>query len=388
MYKNLPTTPTDTATETPIETPKRTHIKLLYGAIGLSGLIIGIVSAVVLNRYQADNTKQLAISNVTAAPIPTNTIPAPVTISPTSNPTSAPMPFQEMTIPYLRERTYKSSFGDMSLVTGNSSYTSYETPYDSDGLIINGYLSIPKGTPPKTGWPAIVFVHGYIPPSIYSTLSNYVSYADYFSRRGIVVYKPDLRGHGTSDGIAHGAYYSGDYIVDTLNAYSALSTLEGVDKDNIGLWGHSMAGNVVFRSIVSAQTIPKAVIWSGAVYTYEDFQAFRISDTSYRPPTEDSARKKRRDELFATHGSFSKDSEFWKQVVPTNYLDGLGTALQIHHAIDDTVVSIDYSRNLSKILKDNNITLELFEYPTGGHNIIDPSFSQAMNRTADFFKEK
>lgn len=302
-------------------------------------------------------------------------------------PTPTPFAFQEMTIPHLRNREYVSELGNLEKLSENSSFTSYLTSYDSDGFRVDGYLTIPKGEKPKNGWPAVVFVHGYIPPTEYRTTKNYVSYADALADDGLVVFKIDLRGHDESEGEAFGAYYSEYYVVDTLNAYSALESANFVDPEKIGLWGHSMAGNIVFRSLAAMPTIPKVVIWAGAVYTYEDFSDYRISDNSYQPPPQQSERRKRREELFDTYGEFDPESNFWKQIPGTNFLDETEGAIQIHHALDDNVVKIGYSRNLMSVLNNTNIEHELFEYPNGGHNLTGTSFTRAMQRSADFFKK-
>jgi len=75
-------------------------------------------------------------------------------------PTPTSYPFENLTIPYLRKQTYKSSLGSLHKVAQNNNYTSYLTSYTSDGFKINGLLTIPVGIPPKDGFPAIVFVHG------------------------------------------------------------------------------------------------------------------------------------------------------------------------------------------------------------------------------------
>jgi len=304
-----------------------------------------------------------------------------------NEPTPTPVPFVEMTMPYLRGREYQSSLSVPERYEDHTNYISYLTSYDSDGLKINGLLTIPKGNMPENGWPAIVFVHGYIPPTLYKTTERYNSYVDYLARNGYVVLKIDLRGHDGSDGEASGAYYSGDYIVDTLNAYSALQNANFVDSEKVGLWGHSMAGNVVFRSFVAKQDIPVAVIWAGAGYTYTDLRTYRIMDTSYRPPEPDSNRATSRQLLFDTYGTFTENSSFWKQVVPTNYLDGVKGAIMIDHAVNDTVVSIDYSRNLMKILDKTTIPHTLNEFPSGGHNISGATFGPAMQKTVSYFDE-
>lgn len=293
-------------------------------------------------------------------------------------------PFKELTIPYLRQRDYRSSLGELSQINSNSSYTTYLTSYDSDDLKINGLITIPNQQQPIEGWPAIVFIHGYIPPAQYETTDKYTEYVDYLAKNGFVVFKIDLRGHGESEGNPGGAYYSGDYVIDTLNAYNALQTADFIDPNKIGLWGHSMGGNVVFRSFIAHQNIPAIVIWSGAVYTYEDFQEYRIQDNSYQPPPETS---KRRDELRDTHGEFDPQSEFWKKVVPTNYIEGITGGVQLNHALNDNVVDIRYSRNLHEILKSTDITSQLNEYSSGGHNITGAAFTEAMENTVSFFKQ-
>lgn len=302
-----------------------------------------------------------------------------------SIPSPTPFPFQEMTIPNLRKREYKSVLGDMEKISEHALYTSYLTSYDSDGFKVNGLLTIPKDESKTHS--AIVFVHGYIPPATYTTTGNYVDYVDYLARNGFVVFKIDLRGHADSEGEPGGGYYGSDYVVDTLNARAALLASDFVTPGKVGLWGHSMAGNVVMRSFVSQPTIPAVVIWAGAGYTYQDLLTYRLNDNSYRPPSLTASRNQKREQLRKLYGDFTSTSDFWKQVAVTDYLKDLKGALEIHHAVDDTVVSIEYSRNLMKLMDGTNVQHQLFEYPSGGHNISGSSFISAMQRTVDFYKK-
>ncbi|OGG03542.1 hypothetical protein A2W14_03075 [Candidatus Gottesmanbacteria bacterium RBG_16_37_8] len=305
-------------------------------------------------------------------------------VSPDVSPT--PFPFAEMTIPYLRNRTYQSSLGDLKYLSENQAYTSYLTSYDSDSLQIFGLLTKPKGDVPKSGWPVIIFIHGYIPPAEYRTAVNYSSYVDYLARNGFVVFKIDLRGHDNSQGEAGGAYYSADYIIDTLNAYAVLQNSDFVDSTKIGLWGHSMAGNVILRSLAAKPEIPAAVIWAGAVFSYSDMQKYGINDGSYQPPPNNSNRQRKRSELRNLYGDFDPESPFWQQVTPVNYLNDLKGALMLNHAIDDNVVNIGYSRDLIELLNKAQVLSELKEYPSGGHNLTGVSFTNAMQNTVEFFR--
>jgi uncharacterized protein len=296
-------------------------------------------------------------------------------------------PFVDLTIPYLRQRNYQSSLGPLTKLNENSTYSSYLTSYTSDNLKINALLTEPKGDKPEGGWPAIVFVHGYIPPTSYKTTEKYTDYIDYLARNGFVVLKIDLRGHGSSEGEPNGAYYSADYVVDTLHAYKALQSAAFVNPKRVGLWGHSMAGNVVLRSLVSMPDIPAGVIWAGAGFTYSDLRTNGISDSSYQPLPPQNTSLSRRQQLTNLHDQANPDDPFWKQVIPTNYLSDFKGAIQLDHAVDDPVVSVEYSRGLDKILGQTQIPHELHELPSGGHNITGSSFTDAMNHTVKFYKE-
>ncbi len=309
-----------------------------------------------------------------------------------NNPTSSEKPedpansaFEELTIPYLRQRNYQSDVGNLEALSQNSSYISYLTSYTSDQIKINALLTRPKGEAPEDGWPAIIFIHGYIPPSRYQTSERYEEYVDYLARNGFVVFKIDLRGHGESEGEPNGAYYSSDYVIDTLSAYVALQNLDIVNPNKIGLWGHSMAGNIILRSLVVKPDIPAAVVWAGTVFTYQDFVDYGIDDDSYQPPSQDAPRRSYRRALFETHGSFDLESDFWSKVSPLNYLPDIKSEIQLHHAINDSVAPIDYSRNIKNYLDNSNVSVELHEYAQGGHNISSPDFSLAMQQTVDFF---
>src|SRR3990167_8612308 len=73
-------------------------------------------------------------------------------------PTPSPSPFEfwELTIPYLRNREYKSNFVGIREVEKNVEYTSYFATYESDTLKINGLLTKPNTDAPDGGFAAIV----------------------------------------------------------------------------------------------------------------------------------------------------------------------------------------------------------------------------------------
>lgn len=359
-----------------IVSQKKRHLSMI-GFFGLAIIIVGV--GILVFQYVLGGFEFFFKSNTVVEAPSLQTI--------VGQGAEAPVPFFEMTIPALRAKIYESDLGPLEQVGQNTNYTSYLTYFTSDGLNVNGLLTIPTGERPDGGWPAIIFIHGYIPPTLYETQSQYADYVDYLARNGFVVFKIDLRGHADSDGEAGGGYYGSDYVTDALSSYNALSGSDFVNPERIGMWGHSMAGNIVMRSMAANPDIPAASIWAGAVYTYVDMQKYGIDDNSYRPPSNDTQRQNRRRELFEKHGSPSAQSEFWLSVAPTTYLSDISGAIQLNHAVDDDVVNIGYSRDLNVLLDDANVSHELNEYPSGGHNISGTAFNQAMQNTVEFFRE-
>jgi dipeptidyl aminopeptidase/acylaminoacyl peptidase len=215
-----------------------------------------------------------------------------------------------------------------------------------------------------------------------------VAYVGTLASHGFVVFKIDLRGHGNSEGEATGSYYSPGYTIDAIAALKSLQTLDSVDPQGIGMWGHSMAGNVVMRAMLVEPDIRAGVIWAGAVYSYDDFVKYRISDPS-RPAagSGQSPSRRRSRALIALYGEPNSARPYWQAVSLTENIGYLQSSVQIHHAINDTVVNIGYSIDLSDVLAQHNKFFEVYYYDGGGHDIDSPYFEEAMLRTVMFYQE-
>ena len=128
-----------------------------------------------------------------------------------------------------------------------------------DGAYLTARLFIPEGVDADTPAPAVVACHGYN-----NTLEVQEVNAIELSRRGYVVIAPDAYGHGNStasvglmsdddalDGVQDdtvGVDEEGDAATQDGGVYSALQylgTLPFVDREHIGLVGHSMGGYTI-----------------------------------------------------------------------------------------------------------------------------------------------
>jgi dipeptidyl aminopeptidase/acylaminoacyl peptidase len=264
-----------------------------------------------------------------------------------------------------------------------TNYTRYVASYLSEGHKINGLLTIPDGTKPATGWPIVIFNHGYIAPSEYRTTERYVAYQAAFARSGYITFKSDYRGHGSSEGTARGGYGNNDYTVDVLNAFESVKRHPDADPERVGFWGHSMGGYITLRSMVVAKDIDAGVIWGGVVASYPDLINNWRRRISPSQPLPSSARRWR-DVLVEEYGEPNDSDPFWKTLSANNYLQDISGPVQIHHGTADASVPVEFSQNLEKQLQAVDKEVEYFEYPGDDHDITT-NFNTAIQRSVEFF---
>lgn len=296
-------------------------------------------------------------------------------------------PVYPLMVSEMRKKSYPGSEIIIEQELGQGiNYKSYLSFYKSERLKIYGLLTVPIAEKPKEGYPAIVFNHGYIPPEQYRTTEKYTAYLDGFAHAGYVVFKPDYRGHGNSEGQPEGAYYSPAYTTDVLNAVFSVKKLKEVNPQKIGMWGHSLGGNLTLRSMVVSSEIKAGVIWAGVVGNYEDlFFRWRRS-----MPWQPSSREAQnhissiRQQLASKFGQPNNNSQFWKSIDPYNFLKDVSGPIQLHQGTLDETVPPLFSEHLKQELKKNGKTVEYYTYDGADHNL-SQGFNLAMKRSVEFF---
>ena len=210
---------------------------------------------------------RVAPVTATASPAPTSTAQPTATAAPTFTASPPPTPdlYWQYTIEYLRSRSYGGGQIDAyDTVETNRAFTRYLIRYPSDGLTIYGFMDVPTAEGPH---PIVIALHGYIDPAIYQTLDYTTRYADALATAGYVVVHPNLRGHPPSD--------DGDNLfrvgmaIDVLNLVAIIKSsggqpgsLEAVDPQRTGMWGHSMGGGVTTRVITVSPDVKAAILYS------------------------------------------------------------------------------------------------------------------------------
>ena len=242
-------------------------------------------------------------------------------------------------------------------------------------------MTIPKGDPPPTGWPVVVFNHGYIPPAEYRTTERYVAYVDAIARAGYIVFRSDYRGHDRSEGEARGGYGNPDYTVDVLNAVGALKRFAQADPGRIGMWGHSMGGHITLRAMVTTADIKVGVIWAGVVASYPDLMN-RWRSTP--PPTVATGARRWRGDFVSQYGTPEQNPEFWASISPITFVGEASGPIQLHHGTNDADVPLHFSESLFAAAQAAGLPVELYVYPGDNHNI-SAGFGAAMGRSVAFF---
>lgn len=303
------------------------------------------------------------------------------TLTQTLTPTSTPHP---LSIAYLRQRVFSGSslFVEETLERGGN-YDRFIVSYDSDGLKQYGLLTVPIGDPPASGWPVIVFNHGYIPPGSYKPTERYEAYVDALAAHYYIVFRPDYRGHGRSEGTASGGYSSPDYVIDVLNAVASIQRHPLADPNRIGMWGHSMGGQVTLRAMVgSCCAIRAGVIWAGVVAPYD--LILTRWHTTPTPPAFTPVATSWREGFVFEFGAPADNAAFWSEISPNSYLADISGPLQLHHGSADLVVPVEFSRMLYSEMLDAGRSVFYYEYEADDHNL-SHSFELAMERTLAFF---
>ena len=123
----------------------------------------------------------------------------------------------------------------------------------TDGTPMSGLLYIPRSASTQHPAPGILAIHGYI-----NSRETQDGFAIAFARSGYVVLAIDQTGHGYSGGTVAAHGYGGP------DGLRYLRSLDMVDKDNIGLEGHSMGGWAVLQAAAAMPDAYKAMVLEGS----------------------------------------------------------------------------------------------------------------------------
>src|SRR5581483_11377151 len=228
-----------------------------------------------------------------------------------------------------------------------SNYKEYLASYKSDGLKIYALLTIPTSVKPNGGYPVILFNHGYIPPATYSTGQSYQVMVEPLASAGYIVFKPDYRGNGNSQGSPAQIYISPDYATDSLNALSAIKNFKDANAEKIGVLGHSMGGNITLHELVVSKDIKAAELLSGVVGNETELlnwwnHRFITNSISGNDLNTYYILK----QMISSYGTPSTNPTYWNSIDPTKFIETIQVPIQIQVGSADEEVPQTFSINL------------------------------------------
>ncbi len=288
---------------------------------------------------------------------------------PTLSPTPTSDPFTDFYIDTLAARKYGGGvIQDKGSLNSASTFTRRLFEYRSEGLDLYGFINIPAG---KGTFPVIIMLHGYIPPEDYTTLDYSTRYADALTEHGYVVVHPNLRGYAPSED-QDNLLGIGDTI-DVLNLLSLVRNqageaglLEKADAERIGLWGHSMGGGIVQRMLEVDDHISAAMLYASV-----------------------SADEKLNLDHFSDDGRGNKKLRFPDQALrlisPIYFLDRIEAPISIQHGDADTVVPLEWSKDLCQKLTDLNTETDCTYYAEQPHTFQNSGDTRLIAHTIAFF---
>lgn len=104
------------------------------------------------------------------------------------------------------------------------------------GLNIASVLHRPAN---KGKFPAVILLHGF---TGYKEEMHIETLAKDLAENGFAAIRFDCSGFGQSGGTVENDFRFSNYLSDTESIYQYLISKEFVDKDRLGIWGHSMGG--------------------------------------------------------------------------------------------------------------------------------------------------
>lgn len=236
-----------------------------------------------------------------------------------------------------------------------------------DGQWLHYRLTRPNGADADHPCPVIVYVYGG--PGVQRVRNEWPPLLlQLLAHNGFGVLELDNRGSSNRERGFQSPIYRklGDIeVADQVAGATFLRTLDWVDGERIGVFGHSYGGYMTVMCLAKAPEIFKAGV---SVAPVSDW---RLYDTHYT------------ERYLATP---QNNAEGYEQSSVFPYLDGLGGKLLLIHGMADDNVLFTHSTKLYKALQARNVPFEMMAYPGSKHALQERDVSiHRFNLILDFF---
>ena len=226
----------------------------------------------------------------------------------------------------------------------------------SGGLTVSGLLfRPPEGSGP---WPTIIVNHAG-----FGTAGDFTDVALLIRDQGYLVFNPDYRGSGMSEGSHEGAKGEVD---DVIAAIDYLEDQGLIADDRIGLYGQSHGAAV---AVLAAEGDPriKAVVAEAGFYDAADLYNNAMASND---PT---VKTLMNEFLPMVGGTPEQVPQEYAVRSALNYVDSIEAATLLIHGELDPICPVNQARRLYDALKAAGKTVEIKLYPNEAHCVNDPA---------------
>lgn len=228
----------------------------------------------------------------------------------------------------------------------------------------------PKNMQPGKQYPVIVNVYGGPHAQRVRNIWQGADLTQYMLQQGYIVFQLDNRGsnyRGTAFEFPIYEKLGQVEVDDQITGVKYLHSLSFVDKERIGIYGHSYGGYMALMSMFKAGDYFKAGV-SGAPVT-----DWLLYDTHYT-------------ERYLNHPKVNAEGYEQSSVFP--YIAGLNGPLMVYHGMADDNVLFTNTTKLMKALQDENKQFELMTYPGSKHSMRGKKVKVHLNNTIMSFFDR
>ncbi len=221
----------------------------------------------------------------------------------------------------------------------------------------------PNNMMPGKKHPVIVNVYGGPHAQLVKNVWQGADMTQYMLQQGYIVFQLDNRGsnyRGTEFEFSIYEKLGQVEVNDQITGVKYLHTLPYVDKDRIGIFGHSYGGYMALMTLLKAGDYFKAAV-SGAPVT-----DWLLYDTHYT-------------ERYLNHPTVNAKGYEQSSVFP--YITNLKNPLLVYHGMADDNVLFTNTTKLIKALQDENKQFELMTYPGSKHSMRGKKVKVHLNNT-------
>ncbi len=221
----------------------------------------------------------------------------------------------------------------------------------------------PKNLKPGKKYPVIVNVYGGPHAQRVTNKWQGADMTQYMLQQGYIVFQLDNRGsnyRGTAFEFPIFQQLGKIEVEDQITGAKFLQSLPYVDKERIGIFGHSYGGYMALMTMFNAGDYFKAGV-SGAPVT-----DWMLYDTHYT-------------ERYLSHPKSNAIGYENSSVFP--YIGGLSGPLLVYHGMADDNVLFTNTTKLIKALQDENKVFELMTYPGSKHSMRGKKVKVHLNNT-------